>query len=48
MNIDTYITDKIEKEIKSSHTKAVSYENTHNILTITGIALSACAAGEPR
>ena len=45
MKIDTYITDKIEKEIKSSHTKAVSYENTHNILTITGIALSACAAG---
>ncbi len=44
MDIQTYL-NNIEKEIKHSHSLSTSYTNTHNILTITGISLSACAAG---
>lgn len=44
MDIKTYISD-IEKEIEQTHKKSIGYTNTHNILTIVGIGLSASAAG---
>ena len=44
MDIKTYTSD-IEKEIEQTHKKSIGYTNTHNILTIVGIGLSASAAG---
>lgn len=44
MNIDTYIKDKVNGHINNNKTSSVANMNTHNILTITGIALCACAA----
>ncbi len=44
MNIQEYL-KKCNTIIQQSKTAARGYRNTHNILTITGIALSASAAG---
>lgn len=44
-NIDSYIKDKVTAEINNNKTSATANRNTHNILTITGIALCACSAG---
>lgn len=44
-NIDSYIKDKVTAEINNNKTSATVNRNTHNILTITGIALCACSAG---
>lgn len=45
MDIETYIKNKVTGAINNNKSKAVSCMNTHNILSITGIALCACAAG---
>lgn len=44
MNTETYIKETIAPCIKSNRSKAVGYMNTHNILSITGIALCASVA----
>lgn len=44
MNIQEYI-KKLNTMIQQSTSASTGYRNTHNILTITGIALSASAAG---
>lgn len=44
MNIQEYL-KKLNQIIQQSKSASIGYQNTHNILTITGIALSASAAG---